>query len=313
MTVRQWAGERTEFAHAKINLVLRILAREAGGYHGIETLFQRLALHDVVTVRVGGTDRALQCDGPSMPAGGLGPVEDNLAWRAAALYAREAKWETGWQIDIDKQIPVGGGLGGGSADAAAVLRALDAMCPTPLGAARLLELGGTLGADVPFLVSGASRVWAWGRGDRFLRLAPLPPAPVRLFAFREGVNTGAAYGAFAAMRHERGAATVPAVEYAMDAFDSWARIAAVAANDFESVVPSLHAGVAALLPGLKAHAASRCAEGHATIGMMSGSGATCFLLSTATDAFNYGDITNVLRADAAPGAPAPHVVLTETS
>ncbi len=271
----QTAGARVERAHAKINLVLRILAREASGYHGIETLFQRLALHDVVTVRTDVTDRTLSCDGPTMPAGGLGAVEENLAWRAAALYADAAGWDTGWHIMIDKQIPVGGGLGGGSADAAAVLRAMDAMSPAPLGLPRLLELGGTLGADVPFLTLGVSRAWAWGRGDRLLVLPPLPSVPVTLFTFAEGVNTGAAYAAFAAMRAARGE-PVLARAYDLEAFASWERIAQVAENDFERVVPQLHAGVAQVLPILQQMAS---ASSSIAIARMSGSGATCFLLS----------------------------------
>jgi 4-diphosphocytidyl-2-C-methyl-D-erythritol kinase len=266
-----------ERAHAKINLVLRILAREASGYHGIESLFQRLALHDVVTVALRDGERALTCDGPTMPAGGLGRAEENLAWRAAALYAREARWDTGWVITIDKQIPVGGGLGGGSADAAAVLRAMEAMSPSPLGMPRLLELAGTLGADVPFLTLGVSRAWAWGRGDRLLVLPPLPSVPVTLFTFAEGVNTGAAYGAFAAMRAASGEGVL-ARAYDLEAFSTWERIAEVAENDFERVVPAMHAGVAEVLPKLQQMAS---ASKSVAIARMSGSGATCFLLSQA--------------------------------
>ena len=276
--------ERTERAHAKINLLLRILAREAGGYHGIETLFQRLALHDLVRVRVGTMAPSLSCAGPTMPARGLGPVEQNLAWRAATAYVAASGWDTGWAIDIEKQIPVGGGLGGGSADAAAVLRAFEAMCPTPLGASRLLEIAGGLGADVPFLVSDVSRAWAWGRGDRFVPLPPLPTATVWLATFADGVNTGAAYAAFARARDARGD-TVRAKAYPALAFDSWASIAALAANDFEAVVSTMHAGVAAVLLTLRtAAAALRDAQGVPAIGMMSGSGATCFLLQAGPDA-----------------------------
>lgn len=268
---------RDERAHAKINLVLHILAREANGYHGIETLFQRLALHDTVRVALS-RDRTLLCDGPTMPAGGLGAPESNLAWRAAQLYAEETRWDTGWSITIDKHIPVGGGLGGGSADAAAVLRALNAMSPSPVSRERLLELAGTLGADVPFMLLGVSRAWAWGRGDRLLVLPPLTPASVVLYTFAEGVNTGAAYGAFAAMRAASGE-TVHARQYAADAFDSWERIAAIAANDFELVVPAMHAGVRETLISLRRATATAQQTTRGTIGLMSGSGATCFLLS----------------------------------
>jgi len=265
---------RIENAHAKINLVLRILAREASGYHSIETLFQRLALHDVVAVRVGGSTRNVTCAGPAMPTGGLGPTEQNLAWRAAELYAGESRWDTGWEIAIDKHIPVGGGLGGGSADAAAVLRAMESMCPTPLGGARLLELAGVLGADVPFQVTTASRAWAWGRGDRLLLLPALPTMPVTLFTFSEGVNTGAAYRAFAAMRDASGEA-VNARTYEDDAFASWERIATIAENDFERVVPQMHAGVAQVLPMVK-QVAQDFRGNKPIFAGMSGSGATCF-------------------------------------
>jgi 4-diphosphocytidyl-2-C-methyl-D-erythritol kinase len=230
-----------------MNLLLRILAREASGYHTIETLFQRLALHDVVTVRVANGTRALRCSGPTMPESGLGRDDENLAWRAAAAYVHASGWETGWAIDIEKHIPVGGGLGGGSADAAAVLRALDMLSPTPLGVARLMEIGGTLGADIPFFVADTSLALAWGRGDRLLPLSPLPAMPVTLFTFAQGVNTGAAYGAFARAREARGE-PIRAHAYAQDAFTSWQAIGALAVNDFESVVMALHSGVAEVLP-----------------------------------------------------------------
>jgi len=270
---------RTERAHAKINLVLRILAREASGYHGIETLFQLLELHDLVHVRVGSMTPSLTCAGPTMPADGLGSAEQNLAWRAAVAYTTASGWNTGWEIEIEKNIPVGGGLGGGSADAAAVLRAFEALSPSPLGIERLLQIAGTLGADVPFLVSGESLAWAWGRGDRLLPLPALPTATVWLATFPDGVNTGAAYGAFARARDARGD-TVQAFAYPASAFASWEAIAAVAANDFEPVVSAMHAGVAGVLPIFREIALERRAGGTPAIGMMSGSGATCFLLHT---------------------------------
>jgi len=269
-------GSARARAHAKLNLLLRILAREASGYHGIETLFQRLALHDVVTLALHDTDRTLVCDGPAMPPAGIGAPHDNLAWRAAEAYTRAAAWDTGWHITIEKHIPVGGGLGGGSADAAATLRLLERACPTPLGEAALLELAGTLGADVPFLVHPAPRAWGWSRGDRLLPLDPLAPMAVTLVAFETGVHTGRAYGAFADARDDEGVPRARA--YDVETFTSWTSIAAHSANDFERVVPTLHDGVAAMLPVLRDAARALRAKGHAAIGAMSGSGATCFLL-----------------------------------
>src|SRR5512132_787775 len=137
-------------AYAKINLALRILAREASGFHDLETLFCRIALADDVVVRVSdATDRALTCTGDALPEEGLGAPEENLAWRAAEAYADYDNWPRGFTIEIEKRIPVGGGLGGGSADAGAVLRALNALNPRPLPSAELLAIAGTLGADVP--------------------------------------------------------------------------------------------------------------------------------------------------------------------
>src|SRR5688572_20345937 len=94
-------------AQCKVNLFLRVLAREESGYHQLETLFCRLALGDDVTVRTGVRGRTLDCRGPAMPAGGLGPVEENLAWKAARAFADTTGWDDGFAIEIEKRIPVG--------------------------------------------------------------------------------------------------------------------------------------------------------------------------------------------------------------
>lgn len=279
------------YAHAKINLLLRILGRDIDGYHGIETLFQALELADTVDIELADNERTLHCDGPAMPAAGLGASADNLATRAAVAYCTATKWDTGWRIDIEKHIPVGGGLGGGSADAAAVLRALEHLSPAPLGSAALVELAGTLGADVAFCTSGASLAWAWGRGHRLLSFPSLPQMDVVLVTFDEGVPTGRAYAAFSTLRDSaRDSATqtsaaavgnpvAPALIYPLDAFGSWSSIVGLASNDFERVVPSMHDGVARWLPVLRQGASRLVAEGTPAIGQLSGSGATCFLLT----------------------------------
>lgn len=264
-------------AHAKINVLLRVLAREASGYHSIETVFQRLALSDLVHVSARANERSLTCDGPAMPAGGLGAAEENLAWRAAALYMRTSRWDMGWDIAIEKHIPVGGGLGGGSANAAAVFLAMDAMNPEPLGHSALLELSGTLGSDIPFFVCGWSLALGWGRGDRLLPLRPLSRMAVTLVTFADGVNTGAAYAALAQTREAR-ATLVTAMAFDATVFDGWRALADIARNDFEPVVSDMHPGVAATLPRVHDEAARLRATGVPAIGMLSGSGATCYLL-----------------------------------
>lgn len=271
-------------AQAKINLFLHVLAREAGGHHQLETLFQRLELADDVVVRTGARGRSLDCRGAD-----VGPVERNLAWRAAVAYAEAAGWPDGFAIEIDKRIPVGGGLGGGSADAGAVLRALDALAPRPLPTEALLAVAGRLGADVPFLATDAARALAWGRGDRLHVLPALPRRQVALVLPPVGVPTASAYAWLAEAR--AGAVAAPRV-LAAGQLDTWAGVAAVAANDFE-------APVAAHVPAVAAVADARglfdppLPPGVApNIFRMSGSGSSWFLL--------IGDERLSLTVDDAP-------------
>lgn len=249
-------------AQAKVNLALRVLARERSGYHQIETLFARLELGDEVRVRADVSGRSLDAAGPAMPAGGLGPVERNLAWRAADVYAAEAKWPRGFSIEIEKHVPVGGGLGGGSADAGAVLRLLDSLNPAPLGTARLVALATALGADVPFLASEAPLALAWGRGERLLSLAPLPAREVRLVVPPFGVATADAYAWLDAAGERAPAGRLLAAE----SVAHWAGVAASADNDFEAVVFPRH-------PELSA-AAERLRAAGARIALLAGSGST---------------------------------------
>ena len=300
--------EAEERAHAKINLLLHVFEGASSGYHALETLFQRLALHDVVRVGVNRGSDEMCISGPALPQAGLGPRESNLAWRAAAAFRLSTGWPHSWQICIEKNIPVGGGLGGGSSDAGAVLRALNRLAPEPLSAAGLLAIAGSLGADVPFLTSQASLAWAWGRGERMLELPPVASMPVDLVIFDEGVSTAHAYqaldtlraassqevdgGVAVAMSSKKNAESqtnpgslvspispvVPAFMYARNTFSSWESIAALARNDFEAVVPGLHSGVAAALPSIKAAASEYRSSGHISFALLSGSGASCFLL-----------------------------------
>lgn len=254
-------------AHAKVNLLLRILARDAQGYHGLETVFHRLELADGVRVRVVPTGRHLDLSGPALPPGGLGPTERNLAWRAATAYAEATGWPAGFEIEVEKRIPVGGGLGGGSADAGAVLRILDALAPAPLGPARLLALATPLGADVPFLAGESEHALAWSRGERLLPLPPLPPRRVALLLPPFPVPTADAYRWVAESRGEwRPAAGEVAPDAA--ALLDWDAVAARATNDFESAVALRHPAIGEGLAWLRAQGARPA--------LLSGSGSTLF-------------------------------------
>jgi 4-diphosphocytidyl-2-C-methyl-D-erythritol kinase len=250
-------------AQAKVNLILRVLAREASGYHSIETVFLRLDLSDVVRVRI--TDgRSLDCVGPAIPSSGLGPVEKNLGYRAAVAYAEAVGWPTGFAIEIEKRIPVGAGLGGGSADAGAVLRALDSISPTPLGP-RLTELATSLGADVPFMTIESPMALGWGRGERLFPLPVLEPRPVAVVVPNFAISTPDAYGWVSA---DRGPYAPAAEVIPPNSVATWEEIAAVASNDFEPPVARRHPEIAEIVDTLESM--------DAIIAMLSGSGSTVF-------------------------------------
>ena len=248
-------------AQAKLNLFLRVLSREPSGYHQIETLFQRIALADSVTVCSGGTGRSLECRGAD-----VGPVERNLAWRAALAYADAAGGPAAFRIEIEKRIPVGGGLGGGSADAAAVLRALHALAEQPLDAQALTAIAFSLGADVPYLLSTHALAIGWGRGERLHPLEALPPREVLLAIPPFGVSSADAFLWHAerkAATHSGTRATLPVGRKL-----EWKAVAAVAANDLEGVVIEHHAEIGALRDALRRRGA--------ILAQMSGSGSTVF-------------------------------------
>lgn len=260
-------------AQAKINLFLHVLAREGSGYHTLETLFQRIDLGDDVVVRTGVTGRSLDCRGAD-----VGPVERNLAWRAAEAFAAETGWPAGFAIEIEKRIPVGGGLGGGSADAGAVLRLLNALAPSPLPTTRLLRIAIGLGADVPFLACDAVRALAWGRGERLLALPPLAPRDLTLLVPDVSVSTADAFRWLAEARDGHGPR---ARQLDLAALGDWSSIAALASNDFEGPV-------VARLPAVSLPAALRTpapgAEGDdvpQVVARMTGSGSTWYFLSVA--------------------------------
>lgn len=261
-------------AQAKLNLFLKVLAREDSGFHQIETLFCRLTLADTVTVRVSDAGRSLACRGERVPAGGLGPPEENLAWRAAASYAEETGFPPGFEIAIEKRIPVGGGLGGGSADAGAVLRALNALNPSPLPPRDMLRLAAALGADVPFLTQdSAPTALAWGRGERMLLLPPLPVRAVWLLVPDFPVRTADAYQWLRETKRYTAPTAIP-----LEQLTRWDGIAALAANDFEPVVADHVPVIGRLLQTLRSPEYGEVL-GSSAIVLMSGSGSSVAVIT----------------------------------
>ena len=157
-------------APAKLNLFLHITGRRPDGYHALQTVFRLLDWGDTVYLRPR-TDGVIARVG----TGAAGVAEaDDLLVRAANLLQKESKTHLGVDIGIEKRIPMGGGFGGGSSDAATVLVALDRLWALGLGEERLATLGVALGADVPVFVRGRN-AWAEGVGERLTPL-DLPPA-----------------------------------------------------------------------------------------------------------------------------------------
>ena len=253
-------------AQAKVNLLLRVLAREETGYHAIETVFLRLSLVDDIVVRVGPDvrGRSLDCSGDALPEGGLGPSENNLAYRAACAYSDETGWPATFAIELTKQIPTGAGLGGGSADAGAVLRALDAMSPSPLGH-RLVEIAPSLGADVAFMTIDSPMALGWGRGERLLPLPALAPRPIVLLMPPFAVSTRDAYKW---LSHDRGEYEACGSLLQPSELGTWEGVTSLATNDFEAVVSRRHPEIASYVEALK--------RSGALLATMSGSGSAVF-------------------------------------
>ena len=159
-----------EKAYAKINLVLNIGDLRPDGYHDIQTIMQSLELHDDVTVeQTGGTGITVTASVDTIPTD-----ESNLAVKAVKAFAAKTGVPAdGLSIHIEKRIPVAAGLGGGSSDAAATLRALNVLYETNLSVDELAEIGIEVGSDVPFCVHGGC-AYVEGKGDMVVPTTPMP-------------------------------------------------------------------------------------------------------------------------------------------
>lgn len=164
---------------AKINLSLRVGELRSDGYHGVATVLSALALGDDLELEPAAATRV---EAPGLAGG------DTLVTRALALLAARAGHMAGWRVQIGKHVPVGAGLGGGSADAAAALGLANATLPEPLALGDLMALAAELGSDVPFFVSGQESALARGRGEL------VEPCPLRATAWVVVAWPGVALG-----------------------------------------------------------------------------------------------------------------------
>ena len=152
---------------AKINISIDIKNKLASGYHSVEMIMQTIDLFDVITVEKTQSGIYIECDNPLLPCD-----QRNIAFKAAELFFEKCPLKGGARINLKKNIPIAAGLGGGSSDAAGVLKALNKLYNNCLDDIELTELSGQLGADVAFFLSGGTQ-YAEGIGDELTQLTDL--------------------------------------------------------------------------------------------------------------------------------------------
>jgi len=232
-------------AFAKVNLFLRVLARETSGYHGIETLFCLLDLADDLTAeRRAGSAVTIAVRGAE-----LGNPAENLVVRAAEMVLEATGRRFGVHLTLEKRIPVQAGLGGGSSDGAAALVLANQLACNAVPRHELLQFAARLGSDVPFFLSEARLALGWGHGERMLRLPPLPAAPALLLVPADGVSTAEAYAWI-----DQGDAGTRRGGLALDpdSLRNWGDVARMAGNDFEAAVFAKRPAVRAAFEALAA-------------------------------------------------------------
>lgn len=253
--------------NAKINLTLDILGKRPDGYHEVAMVMQSIGLHDTLTLSKISSGIELTLDVP-----GLEADERNLAWRAARLLLDGEGVKGGVRIALTKRIPIAAGLAGGSADAAAVLRGVNALYELGLTQAELCAYGAKLGSDIPFTIVGGTML-ATGRGEVLEALDPVPPFWVVLAKPKISVSTAWAYQHYdeqGAEQHPDNAAIIQAI-----AKCDRAGIASLLCNVLERVTIKQYPVIAAYKEWMM--------EKGALASMMSGSGPTVFGLFSAEE------------------------------
>ncbi len=220
----------TRRAPAKINLGLDIVGTRKDGYHLLETVFQTVSIYDTVTVSLTAERGiALTCDAPDVPCS-----EKNIAWKAAKHFLEAAGLKVGAAIHLEKRIPTQAGMGGGSADAAAVLLALQELTGNPLSMEQLAAIAVKLGADVPFFLYGGT-AYAEGIGESLEQLPELTMKHLVIAKGTAGVSTVEAYHNVDTLENPAHP-PVQALRAALKKSASVSEIASLCGNLFESAV-----------------------------------------------------------------------------
>lgn len=256
---------------AKVNLYLAVAGRRPDGFHDLVSLVAPLKFGDEIelTIDTGSTDIVLNCDDPAVPEG-----PDNLAVRAAQAFRDATGIADGVSMTLTKRIPMGAGLGGGSSNAAAVLRGLNTLHDSPLSDLELSTVSAGLGSDCPLFLAGGPCVIR-GRGEivepvRESVRERLKGQPVFVFKPDFSINTGWAYQTLAASRK-----VTPTTQWAEKRFNEWLRvdtdIGDLLFNSFEEIVFNKFVALPVIMERLTAEPS--------VIGrLLSGSGSACFAL-----------------------------------
>lgn len=248
-------------APAKINLILKVISRRTDGYHELETIMHTISLADQIHVGTTPGGITVESNSSAIPAG-----QDNLAYRAAALYMERTGTKAGVKIFIEKNIPVGAGLAGGSTDAAAVLKALEYLFPARLAPGELQSMAAVIGSDVAFCLQEGTAI-ARGRGEL---LTPLddrgPMLDLVLVVPDFQVSTAEVYQAYEVSHDHQNIETAAFV-------DAWrnrdiSSMAPLIYNDLEAVSLTKHNEIGQIKTGLK--------QAGALNALMSGSGPAVF-------------------------------------
>lgn len=277
-------------AHAKVNLTLKILGVRADGFHALRSIVMPLALHDDVEVRMAeaeGKPSAANISVETLADGvdcsALCAAGDNLCAKAVRAFLARLPDDNrlrraSFAIRVVKRIPLGGGLGGGSADAAAVLRILDSIAGhSALGEAALLDAASEIGSDVPALLLGGP-VLMEGRGEKVSRLDPAHFAPLPVVLANPGipVSTPAAYTDWDRLASGRASIDSSSCEISgSGAFSSAERYGGILSNDLQAPVFAKYPQVSETARLLRAAGAHHV--------LMSGSGATVFAITDTPD------------------------------
>ncbi len=282
----------TEFSPAKLNLFLAVTGRRADGYHDLVSVAAPLDFGDELSATRTGTGFTLTCNDPTVPTD-----ESNLVLKAARAFAVATGWKNGANFKLTKRIPIGAGLGGGSSNAVAALRALNRLSGGALSEAQLAEIAGALGSDCPLFLQRAPAIMR-GRGERIAPLPATAAARVRgrrvlLFKPGFGISTAWAYGRMASSSAKAPAdqqETYWPVAQAEARLAAWlqgnAPVEELLANNMEAVA----FGKYLALPVLRA----KLQREFGIAARMSGSGSACF--AVLPDDFSAAPLSAAIRA-----------------